>query len=92
MQSKTPPSKQLVRQSPEFLAWIVAELAKTAILFGQEVSRERLALTAQEISDLSRDELARAFASVRRNSRFFPTPADIRQAVPLRTVYVNDRH
>ena len=61
--------------------WILAELAKIALLLGEEVAKERIELTVDELVHVRPDYLKAAFATARRECRFFPRPAEILEFV-----------
>ena len=59
------------------------ELTRIAVLTGEEVSKERLALTVAELVDMkiSPDHLKAAFRMARQECKFFPRPAAINEFV-----------
>lgn len=80
--SKTQPSHRLTLSSTEKSEQQIAvELAKIAVLMGEELSPERLALTVAELQDIPPHLLDKAFAIVRREGRYFPRPGDIRAII-----------
>jgi len=59
--------------------WIVDQLTVLAELLGETVSAQRLALSAQTLSDLSEQQLKSAFARAARECKFFPKPVELRE-------------
>jgi hypothetical protein len=68
---------QLIKSSPTFAGWITAELGKIAVMFGEEISAQRLALMVTALMEIEPDELRGAFERAPRELKFFPKPAEI---------------
>jgi hypothetical protein len=50
---------------------------------GEEVTKERLSLTADELVDIKQYRLVKAFARVRLELKFFPKPVEVLERLPL---------
>jgi hypothetical protein len=61
--------------------WILTELVKIALLLGEEVTRERIDLTVDELLAIEPYHLSIAFATARQECKFFPRPAEILEFV-----------
>lgn len=79
--SKMQPSTQLAALSPEYAEHLTVELMKLAVLMGEQVSEERLALTLAEIADIAPRDLEKGLALCRREGKWFPKPGEIREMV-----------
>jgi hypothetical protein len=67
---------------PEKLFWLVDELTVLAECFGEsgeKLSPQRLQIYAADLADLDRQQLEVAFRRARRECRFFPKIAELRQ-------------
>ena len=60
-------------------SWLIEQLALLAMALGEAISDGRLAIYADELSDLTCDQLAVAFRRARRECRFFPRIAELRE-------------
>ena len=69
-----PPSS---KNAPYYRDWIKQELKRIAILTGQVVTKERVALTIDELVNAEPRKLNKAFAATRLECKYFPTPAEI---------------
>ena len=89
MQTESQPSKIVCSQNaprPEqqLLDWAIKQLTILAVAFGspEGVTAERLRIYAADLlSDLSQEQLAGAFARCRRELKFFPQIAELRELV-----------
>jgi hypothetical protein len=70
----TPPSS---KNAPNYRDWIKQELKRIATLTGQVVTKERVALTIDELVNIEPRKLNNAFAAARLECKYFPTPAEI---------------
>lgn len=92
--SNKQPLENLTRCSRDYAAWITEELRKIAVLFGETVSKERIALTVSELMAIDRKNLDKAFSEVRLKGHFFPKPSEVIEIIrrnPLASmIFTND--
>jgi hypothetical protein len=73
----------------EILGWLVEQVTILAEAMGEAMTPARLKIYAGDLSDLNRPQLEVAFARARRELRFFPKIAELRE---LAGVAAKDRH
>jgi hypothetical protein len=60
-------------------AQVARELGKTAELFGELLSQAKIVLYIEAVDDLAADAVITALTELRKTSRFFPKPAEVRE-------------
>src|ERR1700741_636156 len=63
--------------------WLGEQLTILAEAMGETLSQSRLTIYAQDLADLSKEQLQRAFWQARRQLRFFPKIAELRELAGL---------
>src|SRR5690348_14315587 len=72
-------SKQRRRYTMPDLHWVMEQIALLAIAFNAHVTPELLRLYAEDLADISREQLVVGFRRARHELKFFPRIAELRE-------------